>query len=188
MRARLTARGWALLLATAACAGGAAPQTTRLAPGERVDVEFAADKLHLTIRNVGSLDQAAYKEKGTYGAGSADTKFADDGTMAALLDALTELGQFSHGGPEAKPGTKATLTVRRGDKTSVWSRPALLVEHMPELQRFDAARTAFLHVHDNVVSFHASTMTAEELHKSMQDQEQRNRQAVQNILQKARGQ
>lgn len=187
MRARLSVRGWALVALTAACSGGAAPRPPALTPGERVDVVYADGKIRLAIRNASSLDQATYQEKGVYGGNNADAKIADDGTMAALLGAMTELGQFRHGAPEVEAGSKVTLTVTRGGRTTVWSRPALMVDHMPELQKFDAARTAFLHVHDNVVSFHASRMSADELQKSMSEQEQRNRDAVQNILQKARG-
>lgn len=186
MRARLAVRGWTLIVLAAACSGGPSPNPAALTPGERVEVVYADGTNRLGLRNMSSVDQTSYQEHGLYGGGAGDAKLADDGTMAALLEALTELGHFQRGAATARADAKVNLSVTRGGKTTVWSRPALLADNMPELEKFNTARAAFLHVHTNIVSYHASRMTGEEMQRNLQEQEQRNREAVQNILRKAR--
>ena len=192
-RTTLRARGapvWLTLALLAAGCGGGPERHSRipLAPGQAVDVVYLDGGTRMTLRNATSVGDASYKERGLYGDVTPDVKLADQGTMQALVDALDELGLFARGQAQMRPGAKVALAVKLGEKQTVWSQPTLQPENMAELERFNTARMAVLQIHNNIISYHASRMSASDFDRALAEQNAKNRAAVENIVQKARGQ
>jgi hypothetical protein len=188
LRARC-ARLWpASVLALAACGGGAEPRSVvPIAPTEAVEITYADGATRLTLRAADLVDEASYRTSGLYGEVTPDVKFADRRTMQALVDAMHELGHFDRGGSQIRAGAKASLDVRIGDRRTVWSQPALQPENMDELERFNTARAAFLQVHNDIISYHASSMSKTDFERALTEQNAKNQESVRSILEKSRG-
>ncbi|MEZ5963840.1 MAG: hypothetical protein R3F56_08350 [Planctomycetota bacterium] len=187
LRARRALLRSGLPLLAAAC-GGSPGHTTRvpLAANQPAEVVFVDSSKRLTLRSLTSVDEAAYRERGLYGQVSPDVKLADHGTMQAMVDALDELGHFTRGTAQMRAGAKSALVVKLGDRQTVWSQPALQPENMAELEQFNTALAAFMQVYNNMISYHASNMSAQDFDRALAEQEAKNRNAVDNIMQKAR--
>jgi len=174
------------MILLAACSAGAEPRARMpLAPGQGVEISYQDGSTRLTLRDADSVDDATYREQGLYGNTTPDVKFADRGSMQALVDALYELGHFAHAEKDPKPGAKTALRVRIGDQVTVWSQPSLQPENITELERFNTARLAFLQVHNNIISYHASRMSTEDFERAIAEQNEKNRAAVRSLLDKA---
>jgi hypothetical protein len=191
LRAR-SARSWpaaAVLAFLAACGGGAERRSAvPLSKTDHVEVTYVDGSNKLTLRSMSTVDEATYRERGLYGdAGAPDVKLADHDSLQALIDALHELGHFDRAAQDLRPGAKVALRVRQNDKVSVWSQPQLQPDNMAELERFNTARLAFLQIHNNIISYHASKMSKADFERELVEQNAKNRAAVQNIMDKARG-
>lgn len=185
---------WALLcggaLLAGSCGGGAERQSRiLLTPAQAAEVSYRTGSNRFTLRSAAAIDDAAYKKGGLYGSQvSPDVKFADQRTMQALIDALDELGHFDRATAQARADARVAIVVSVGDQQTVWSQPGLQPENMAELERFNTAGMAILQVHNNIISYHASDMSASDFDRALDEQNAKNNDAVQNILQKTRGQ
>lgn len=188
LRARSARLCPAVVLLAAACSGGAERHSAMpLAPTDKVEITYVDGSNKLTLRGVNTVDDATYRERGLYGAAaSPDVKLADQGSLQALVDALHELGHFDRAAPQIRQGAKVALSVRTNDKLAVWSQPALQPENMPELDRFNTARLAFLQIHNNIISYHTGKMSKADFDREIADQNAKNKAAIHNILDKAR--
>jgi hypothetical protein len=186
-RAALALALMALLLV--ACSGGAPPRgRVPLAPSEKVEIVYVDGANRWTLRSADSVDDATYQRRGLYGNDvSPDVKFADRGSLQALLDGLHELGHFDRAAAQARPDARVMLRVHIGDKETIWSQPPLQPDNMRELEQFNAARLAVLQVHNNIISYHASSMSKTDFDRSIAEQNEKNQEAVRNVLDKARG-
>lgn len=157
-----------------------------LTDADPVEVAYVTDGKRLALRSQAAVNDATYREKGTYGnVESPDVKIADRPTMQALVDALYEVGYFDRAQADSGIGARAALSVRWQGKLSTWVRPVADPSRMDELQRFQTAMAAFLHVHSSIVSFHSSKMSGDDLSKTPEELERRNQEAVRNIQRKA---
>jgi hypothetical protein len=184
-----SARLWPVAIVLAAACGGGAERRSPmpLAATDKVEISYVDGKNRLTLRSVNTVDDASYREHGLYGAATPDVKLADQGSVQALVDALHELGHFERAAPQMRQGAKVALNVRIGDKLTVWSQPALQTDNMQELERFNTARLAFLQIHNNIISYHASKMSPEDFERSIAEQQVKNKDSVRSLLEKSRG-
>ena len=155
----LAALGITLGVTLGACASG--PNLRRvvtLQPQDDVMVRYydSSNGLDQRLQN-GSATEATsvYSQRGADPA----LKVVPDEDMQVLLDALATLGFYEHATPVVSPGAKALLAVDHNGERRVWSRVSG-ADTPEEITAFNEARTLFLGVFNNTLSFHTSDVVS----------------------------
>jgi hypothetical protein len=189
LRARRAAAFTILLGICTACSSGPQARSPHVVSADdAVEVAYLTDGKRFTLRSQAMVSAESYRAKGMYGdIDSPDVKVADRDTMQSLIDALHELGYFERAAADGLVGARAAIAVQMHNQRSTWVRPPSDPSRIDELQRFQTAVAAFLHVHTGIVSYHSSKLSGDDLSRTPEELQKRNEDAVRNIQRKASG-